>query len=226
MTSTDFDLSGKTALVTGGSRGIGYAAALCIAKAGAHVVALARTTGGLEELDNEILAATGQRATLVPLDITDYDALDRLGEALYQRFGKLDILVGNAAQLHPLSPLGHIKPKEFERTVGVNLIANWRLLRSMDPLLRAAPKALAIFMTDGIAHAPQAFWSGYAATKAGLEAMAKSYAAEVGHTNVRVELVDPGVTDTKLRRSVMPNADISNQPKENLLYPLLDKFFN
>lgn len=219
------DLSDKIALVTGASRGIGFAAALGLAKRGAHVVALARTTGGLQELDDAILKATGHNATLVPLDMIDYDALDRLGEALFKRYQKLDILVANAAHLHTLAPLGHIRPKEFERAIAVNLTANWRLIRALDPLLRAAPQALAIFITDKIAQQPEAFWSGYAASKAALEVLAKTYAAEVAHTNVRIEIIDPGVTDTKLRRTAAPGAPGDKQPDEKLLYPLLDAFF-
>lgn len=225
MTSLLFDLTGKLALITGASRGIGHASAVGLAKAGAHIVALARTTGGLQELDDEIFAATNRHATLVPVDMTDYDALDRLGEALHKRFGKLDILVANAANLHPLSPLGHIQPKDFERTMNVNVTANWRLLRSMDPLLQAAPRALAVFMTDSLTKNPQAFWSGYTASKAALEALAKTYAAEVEHKNIRVALVDPGPTDTKMRRQVMPSAQIDHKPSEDLLYPLLRDFF-
>jgi NAD(P)-dependent dehydrogenase (short-subunit alcohol dehydrogenase family) len=219
------DLSEKIALVTGASRGIGFASALGLAKRGAHVVALARTTGGLQELDDAILAATGRNATLVPLDITDYDALDRLGEALFKRFGKLDILLANAARLHELSPLGHIRPRDFENTIAVNLTANWRLIRAMDPLLRAAPKALAVFMTDRLAQEPEAFWGAYAASKAGLEALAKMYAAEAAHTKIRVEILDPGVTETKLRRAAVPGGSGEKKPDETLLYPLLDAFF-
>lgn len=219
------DLSGKIALVTGASRGIGAACALGLAKAGAHIVALARTTGGLTELDDRIFAETNKRATLVPLDITDYDALDRLGAALYERFKRLDILVANAAFLHPLSPLGHIRPKDFENALAVNLTANWRLIRAFDPLLRASPKALAIFMTDILAQKPQAFWGGYAASKSGLEALVKTYAAETEHTNIKVEIVDPGITDTKLRRQAFPGTGGEKQPNEKFLYPLLDAFF-
>ncbi len=219
------NLDNKIALVTGASRGIGFACALGLAKRGAHVVALARTTGGLQELDDQIFAATGNRATLVPLDITDYDALDRLGAALHERFRKLDILVGNAAQLHPLSPLGHIRPKDFEKTIAVNLTANWRLLRAMEPLLRAAPKALGIFMTDQMAKQPQTFWGGYAASKAGLEALVKSYVAEVEHKSIRIELLDPGITATKLRRDAFPGGSGEKEPDETLLYPLLDEVF-
>jgi NAD(P)-dependent dehydrogenase (short-subunit alcohol dehydrogenase family) len=218
-------LNGKIALVTGASRGIGFASALGLAKRGAHIIALARTTGGLQELDDQIFAETGNRSTLVPLDITDYDALDRMGEALFERFKKLDILVANAAKLHALSPLGHIRPKDFEATIATNLTANWRLIRALDPLLRASEKALAVFITDQISQKPEAFWGGYAASKAGLEALAKTYAAEVAHTNIEVKIVDPGITDTKLRRQAFPGSGGEKQPDQSLLFTLLDAFF-
>jgi NAD(P)-dependent dehydrogenase (short-subunit alcohol dehydrogenase family) len=218
-------LNGKIALVSGASRGIGFATSLGLAKRGAHIVALARTTGGLQELDDKIFSETGLRATLVPLSLTDYDALDRLGAALFERFGRLDIFVANAAQLHPLSPLGHIRPRDFENTISVNLTANWRLIRAFDPLLRLAPKALAVFMTDKLAKEPQAFWGGYAASKAALEVLAKTYAAEMEQTAVRVEIIDPGITATKLRRQAFPGGSGEKQPDEALLYPLLDAFF-
>jgi NAD(P)-dependent dehydrogenase (short-subunit alcohol dehydrogenase family) len=217
------DLSGKIALITGASRGIGFASALGLAKAGAHVVALARTTGGLTELDDKIFSETGNRATLVPADITDYDALDRLGAALYERFQRLDILVANAAFLHPLSPLGHITPQDFENTIAVNLTANWRLIRAMDPLLRAAPNALAIFVTDSITHEAQPFWGAYAASKAALEVLAKTYAAEVEHTKVHVEFYDPGPTQTKLRKQAFPGASKAKIPSPEAIYEFLKK---
>jgi NAD(P)-dependent dehydrogenase (short-subunit alcohol dehydrogenase family) len=215
------DLSGKIALVTGASRGIGFASALGLAKAGAHVVALARTTGGLQELDDQIFAETGRRATLAPADLTDYDAIDRLGEALFKRFGRLDILVANAAYLHPLSPLGHIAPKDFEKTLAVNVTANWRLIRAMDPLLRASSSGLVIFMTDSITNNSEPFWGAYAASKAALEALAKTYAAEVEHTNVQVRLFDPGPTQTKLRQQAFPGAETVKTPTTEAIYKVL-----
>src|ERR1700733_8148825 len=162
------DLTGRVGLVTGASRGIGRACALGLAKAGAHIVALARTASGLQELDDEIFALTAHNATLVPVDLTDYPAIDRLGAALFERFGRLDILIANAAILGPLSPLMHISPKDFERILAVNLTANWRLIRATDPLLRLAPKALAVFLTDAIASKVPPFWGAYAASKAAL----------------------------------------------------------
>ncbi len=202
-------LAGRIAVVTGATRGIGYATALALAKAGAHVVATGRTQGGLEELDDEIKAAGGS-ATLAPFDVTDYEAVDRLGAALYQRHGKLDILVGNAGALGQISPLGHIEPKDFEKTLAINLTANWRLIRSLDPLLRASDAGRAVFVTSGAAHKERAYWGLYAATKAGLEALARAYAAETRNiTQVRVMLVNPGPLATAMRKKAMPGEDQS-----------------
>lgn len=202
-------LAGRIAVVTGATRGIGYATALALAKAGAHVVATGRTQGGLEELDDEIRAAGGA-ATLAPFDVTDYEAIDRLGAALYQRHGKLDILVGNAGALGQISPLGHIEPKDFEKTLAINLTANWRLIRSLDPLLRASDAGRAVFVTSGAAHKERAYWGLYAATKAGLEALARAYAAETRNiTPVRVMLVNPGPLATAMRKKAMPGEDQS-----------------
>ena len=207
--------------MTGASRGIGYATALGLAKAGAHVVALARTTGGLQDLDDEIFKATNAHATLVPADITDYDALDRLGAALFERYGKLDILVANAGAIHALMPLGHLRPKDFDKIIATNLTANWRLLRAMDPLLRAAASASVFIISDEQAQKPGAFYSAYAASKAGLEALAKSYAAEISQKNISVQIIDPGPTDTALRRQVFPGGSGEKKPDENLLMPYL-----
>jgi NAD(P)-dependent dehydrogenase (short-subunit alcohol dehydrogenase family) len=202
-------LAGRVAVVTGASRGVGYAVALALARAGAHVVATGRTQGGLEELDDQI-RADGGSATLAPFDITDYDAIDRLGAALFQRFGKLDALVGNAGLLGALSPLGHIEPKDWERTLAVNLTANWRLIRSLDPLLRASDAGRAVFLTSGAPHKARAYWGLYAATKAGLEALARAYAAETkNHTPVRVMLANPGPLATAMRLRAMPGEDQS-----------------
>jgi NAD(P)-dependent dehydrogenase (short-subunit alcohol dehydrogenase family) len=216
-------LAGRIALVTGASRGIGRAVARAFAREAAHVVALARTTGALEELDDEIRAlgedATGRLAraerkiTIVPLDLLDFAGIDRLGAALYERHGRLDILLGAAAELGPLSPLAHVRPEDFERTLALDLTANYRLIRSLDPLLRAAEAARVIFATGGVpegAHA--AYWGVYAAAKAGLEAMARSYAAEVAHTKIRVHLADPGPVRTALRARAFPGEDASRLP--------------
>jgi NAD(P)-dependent dehydrogenase (short-subunit alcohol dehydrogenase family) len=174
-------LQDTVAVVTGASRGIGYALAKALAAEGAHVVAVARTVGGLEELDDEIREAGGS-ATLVPADLKDYPAIDRLGEAIFERWKRLDVLVGNAGVLGQLSPLGHIKPEVWDEAVAVNLTANWRLIRSLDPLLRQAPAGRAVFVTTGATNSLPAYWGAYSATKAALEALVKTYAAEITKT--------------------------------------------
>jgi len=200
-------LAGKIALVTGASRGIGAAVAERFAAEGAHLVLAARTTGGLEEIDDKIRASGGTAATLVPLDLRDVVKIDELAAAIYQRFGRLDILVGNAAEFGTFSPLGHIDPKLWGEIIDLNLTANWRLIRAMDPLLRAAEHGRAIFVTSGIARAPRAYWGPYAVSKAGLEALVKTYAAEIEKTRVRANLIGPGVVRTRLRARVFPGED-------------------
>ncbi|MCJ2012699.1 SDR family NAD(P)-dependent oxidoreductase [Methylobacterium sp. J-076] len=202
----DLPLDGRVAVVTGASRGIGRAAALALAEAGAHVVAVARTQGALEELDDEIRRIGGS-ATLVPLDLKDFDAIDRLGGAIHERWGKLDILVGNAGVLGVLMPLGHIDPKIWASTLDINVTANWRLIRSLDPLLRMSDAGRAIFVTSGAANACRAYWGPYAVTKAALEALVRTYAAETESTPVRAMLVSPGPLRTRMRRSAMPGED-------------------
>ncbi|MBV9552216.1 MAG: SDR family NAD(P)-dependent oxidoreductase [Alphaproteobacteria bacterium] len=204
-------LDGKIALVTGASRGIGAAVAERFAGEGAHVVLAARTVGGLEEIDDRIRAAGGA-ATLVPLDLRDFVKIDELAAALYERYGRLDILVGNAAEFGTFSPLGHIAPKEWGEVVDLNLTANWRLIRAMDPLLRAAPHGRAIFVTSGIVRAPRAYWGPYAATKAALEVLVKTYAAEIASTRVRANLIGPGAVRTRLRARVFPGEDPATLP--------------
>jgi len=199
-------LSGKIALVTGASRGIGRAVALELAKAGAHVVALARTVGGLEELDDQIQKIGGS-ATLVPLDIKDFDALDRLGASLHERFRKLDVLVGNAGQLGSLSPLGHIDPKTWDDVMAVNVTANWRLIRSLDPLLKASDAGRGVFISSGVARNVRAYWGLYAASKAALEVIVRAYAGELERTNVKVNLFNPGPIRTRMRAKAMPGED-------------------
>jgi NAD(P)-dependent dehydrogenase (short-subunit alcohol dehydrogenase family) len=199
-------LASRIALVTGASRGIGYATALALAKAGAHIVALARTVGGLEELDDAIQALGGS-TTLVPLDIKDFDSFDRLAASLHERYGRLDILVGNAGVLGPLSPLGHVEPKEWDEALTVNVTANFRLLRALDPLLRASDAGRVVFITSGVAATPRAYWGPYSITKAALDALARTYAAETAATNVRVNLFSPGPIRTRMRASAMPGED-------------------
>jgi NAD(P)-dependent dehydrogenase (short-subunit alcohol dehydrogenase family) len=197
-------LEGAVALVTGASRGIGRAVARRYAAEGAHVVAVARTTGALEELDDEIRADGGHPATLVPMDLADFAAIDRLGGALFERHGRLDVLVGNAGQLGTLSPTGHIDPQTWQQVMDINVTANWRLIRSMDVLLRQAPAGRAIFVTSGITGTTLPYWSAYAASKAALEALALTYAAELNKTDVRVNLLDPGVVRTAMRAKAFP----------------------
>src|ERR1700752_2403459 len=204
-------LAGRIALVTGASRGIGYAAGVALARAGAHVVAVARTVGGLEEVDDAVRAA-GSSATLVPLDLSDFDAIDRLGQSLYERFGRLDVLVGNAALLGTLSPLGHITPRDWNTVVNLNLTANWRLIRSLDPLLRASDGGRAIFVTDALARMPKAYWGVYAVTKAALESLVRVYADETAKTKIRVNLVDPGPLRTALRARAYPGEKPESAP--------------
>jgi NAD(P)-dependent dehydrogenase (short-subunit alcohol dehydrogenase family) len=196
-------LKDRTALVTGASRGLGAAAALAFAREGAHVIAVARTVGGLEALDDRIQQAGGS-ATLVPLDVTDGAGIDRLGGALYERFGKLDVLLGNAALLGTLSPIGHIDPAIFEQVMAVNVTANWRLIRSLDPLLQRSDAGRAIFVTSGISRRTVPYWSAYAASKAALDTMVGTYAAEVAHTAVRVNLYNPGPMRTGMRKDAFP----------------------
>ena len=199
-------LAGRVALVTGASRGIGAAVAKAYAKAGAHVVLTARNTSALEKLDDEIRAA-GCAATLIPLDLLDHEKIDTLGPALAQKFGRLDIFVGNAGMLGALSPLGHAKANEWDRVIDLNLNANFRLIRTLDPLLRASDAGRVIFVTSGAAEGFRAYWGAYAVSKAGLEALARSYKAETEKTNLRINLVDPGKVRTTMRAEAYPGED-------------------
>jgi NAD(P)-dependent dehydrogenase (short-subunit alcohol dehydrogenase family) len=196
----------RIALVTGASRGIGYATALALARAGAHVIAVARTVGGLEELDDAIRRIGGS-ATLVPLDLKDAPGIARLGAALNDRYHRLDVLVGNAGILGPLSPLNHVEQSAWDDVLAVNVTANWQLIRSMDPLLKLAPAGRAVFVTSGITAHPRAYWGPYTITKAALEALALTYAAETASTKVRVNLLNPGPTRTRMRAAAMPGED-------------------
>ena len=196
-------LQGRVALITGASRGLGAAVARTYAAAGAHVILLARTQGALEELDDQIQAAGG-RATLFPFDLGETRKISAIGPAIADKFGRLDILVGNAAQLGTLSPVAHSDPKIFEEVFRTNFFANYHLLRALDPLLRASDAGRALFITDACAHVKAPFWGAYAATKAALESMVMTYAAEVAHSPLCVNLIDPGVMGTEMRASAFP----------------------
>ncbi|MHC2016572.1 SDR family NAD(P)-dependent oxidoreductase [Methylobacterium sp. CM6247] len=199
-------LDGRIALVTGCSRGIGRAAALALAEAGAHIVAVARTQGALEELDDAIRQA-GSSATLVPLDLTDFDAIDRLGQSIYERWQKLDVVVGNAGILGNLTPLGHVTPKTWTQVMDINVTANWRLLRSVDPLLRRSDAGRAIFVTSGAAQKCKAYWGPYSVSKAALDALVRTYAAETETTPIKAMLLNPGPLRTSMRKAAMPGED-------------------
>lgn len=207
------DLNGKLALVTGASRGIGYHCAKGLAAQGAHVIAVARTVGGLEELDDEIQQAGGS-ATLVPLNLTDYDAVDRLGASIYERWGKLDILVGNAGMLGGLSPIEHLEPKTFDKVFALNVTANWRLMRSMSPLLRQSDGGRVVFMTADAAFQARPFWAVYSASQSALRALVETWAAECDKTPININLLNPGPMRTALRASAMPGED-----KESVAHP-------
>ncbi len=230
MGAADGRLSGRVALITGASRGIGAAVAEGFAAEGAHVVLVARTVGGLEEVDDRIRAAARARgvaepepATLVPMDLRDGDAIDRLGAALYDRFSRLDVLVGNAAILGPLSPVGHVKPVDWDAVIAVNLTANYRLIRAMDPLLRAAGAGRAIFVTSGAAHGDHAYWGPYAASKAALEQLVRTYDAEMHKLGVRAHILDPGVLRTAMRAQAFPGEDpLSLPPPESIVPRFLE----
>lgn len=200
-------LQGRVALVTGASRGIGRALAIALAREGAHVVALARGQGALEFLYDEIVGFGGQ-ATIVPLDVTEFDSLDRLGACIHERWKKLDILVGNAGMLGSLAPLPHVDPPQWSRLLDVNVTANWRLIRAMDVLLRASDAGRAVFVTSGAAQRIKPYWGPYSVTKAALNALARAYAAETQNTSqVKAMLANPGPLRTQMRAAAMPGED-------------------
>lgn len=213
-------LKGRVTLVTGASRGIGYAAAVALAEAGSDIIALARTQGGLEALDDAV-KAQGQTCTLVPMDLNQMDGIDRLGAIIHERWGKLDGLMANAGMLGEITPVPHLDPKIWDKLIAVNLTANYRLIRSLDPLLRASDAGRALFLTSGVASSRRAYWGAYAATKAGLEALVQCYAKETEVTNLKVNLLNPGATRTAMRAKAMPgeNPDVLPHPKE--LAPLI-----
>jgi NAD(P)-dependent dehydrogenase (short-subunit alcohol dehydrogenase family) len=205
------NLTGKVALVTGASRGIGYSTALELAKAGAHVVACARTVGGLEDLDDAIKAVGGS-ATLVPFDLADMNAIDALGASIFERWGKLDILVANAGVLGVISPIGHIEAKVFEKVMTINVTATWRLIRSVDPLLTRSEAGRAVILSSAAAHRCRPFWGAYSASKAAVEALARTWAGETQSTPLRVTSVDPGATRTAMRAQAVPGEDPETLP--------------
>ncbi len=221
MTDIAPDLTGKVALVTGASRGIGRGLALALARAGAHVLALARTSGGLEELDDEIKAAGG-KASLIPMDLADGDNIEKLAAALGERFGRIDILIGNAATLGELAPLTDIAPKVWIQTMDLNLTANWRLIRAFDPLLRKSEDARVIFLTSRVGgERARAYWGAYAVSKAALEMLAETYAEETRNSAIRVALIDPGAMRTAMRAEAMPGEDPNTLPPPDDLAPAL-----
>jgi NAD(P)-dependent dehydrogenase (short-subunit alcohol dehydrogenase family) len=216
---SNLPLKDRVALVTGASRGIGRAVALGLAQAGAHVVITSRSLAALETLDDEI-QAFGGHATLLQLDLKKGDRIDQVGPTLYQRWERLDILVANAGILGPLSPLGHTTEDGFLGTIDINLNANWRLIRTLDPLLKRSDAGRAVFVTSGASSGKYAYWGPYAASKAGLEALVKSWAAELENTNVRANLINPGATRTGMRAKAFPGEDPTTLPAPEDLVPL------
>jgi NAD(P)-dependent dehydrogenase (short-subunit alcohol dehydrogenase family) len=211
---------GRIVLVTGATRGLGRAVALALAEAGAHVVALARDRAALEALDDEI-RKTGGAATLTPLDLRDGAALDALGATIHQRWGRLDALFASGGILGPLTPLAHLDPGQFDEVMAVNLAANARLVRSLDPCLRQSPAGRVVFVSSGAARRIRAFWGGYAVSKAALEALALTYAAECEGTAIRVNILNPGPLRTLMRAQAMPGEDPASLPEPQAVAPLV-----
>jgi NAD(P)-dependent dehydrogenase (short-subunit alcohol dehydrogenase family) len=215
-------LAGRLALVTGATRGIGRAVALAFAREGAHLILAGRTAGALEEVDDEV-RALGASATLLTLNLGQGDKIDALGPVLFQRWGKLDILVGNAGVLGPLSPLPHITTEAWNEVLDINLTANWRLIRTLDPLLRRSEAGRAIFVTSGAASGRHAYWGPYAVSKAGLEALVKTYAAEIERSPVRANLINPGPMRTAMRAKAFPGEDPAQLKAPDEVTPLFVK---
>ena len=205
-------LENKIAVITGASRGIGAAVAKRYAAEGAQTCLIARSTKGLEEVDDAIRSKGGLAPVLIPLDLLEINRIDALGPSLLERFGKLDILVGNAAMLGELSPLTHQDPKNFDKVVNLNVTANYRLLRILDPLLRKSDAGRALFVTSGVTQASYPFWGPYAISKAALEMMINTYAAQIAQTNIKVNLIDPAVVRTDMRAAAMPGEDPETLP--------------
>ena len=211
-------LDGRIALITGASRGIGAAVAERFAAEGARLILAARTPGALEEVDDRVAAAAnGATATLVPVDLADHDRIDEMAGALAERFGRIDILVGNAAVLGGLAPLAHVEPERWAEAMNVNLTANWRLIRAFEPLLRQSRAGRAIFVTSGVTRGAFPYWGPYAASKAALEALVRTWAAELEKTAIRINILDPGVVRTRMRAEAMPGEDpMTLPPPESL----------
>jgi NAD(P)-dependent dehydrogenase (short-subunit alcohol dehydrogenase family) len=215
-------LAGRICLVTGASRGIGRAIALRYAREGADLILTARTVGALEELDDEIRAINGKTSLLVPMDLRNFDTIDQLGAGLYERYGKVDVLVGNAGILGQMSPLTHTEPKAWQEVIDVNLTANWRLIRSIDPLLRQSSAGRAIFVSSGVARDVRAYWGAYAVSKAALEMLVGIYAKEIQQSNVRANLIDPGRTRTRMRATAYPGEDpMTLRTPEEIMEPFV-----
>jgi NAD(P)-dependent dehydrogenase (short-subunit alcohol dehydrogenase family) len=214
-------LAGLIALVTGATRGIGRASALGLAEAGAHVIAVGRTQGALEELDDEIKARTGQNATLVPMDLAELDDIDTLAGVIGQRWGRLDILVHAAAQLGDMTPVSHLEPKVWDKVLQLNMTTPFRLIRALEPLLRQSKAARPIFVTSGVARTPRAFWSVYASSKAGMDALVGVWADELENTPIRPVLLSPGPMRTKMRAQAFPGEDPTALPDPSEIAPLV-----
>ena len=200
-------LQGRVALITGASRGIGRAVALRFAQEGAQLILCARTKGALEKLDDEILGLTGDNVTLAPIDLSDFDAIDHMAAAVFERFKRLDVLIGNAGLLTPLKPMPQVKPEEWDQVININLTANYRLLRSFDPLIRTSEAGRAIFVSSTVTQGTWPFWGAYAVSKAGLETMVKTYASENKKSNIKANILNPGPTRTTMRPIAYPGED-------------------
>jgi len=220
VSDTNPPLEGRVVLVTGASRGIGRATALELAKYGAHLVLVARTVGGLEETDDEVRRAGGT-ATLVPLDLTNFAGIDQLGATIFERWERLDGFLGNAGELGALTPLPHLDPKLWQKSIDVNVTANWRLLRSLDLLLRKSDAARVVFISSGAARNFRPYWGSYSIAKAALEALALTYAAECADTNIKVNLFNPGPIRTKMRAKAFPGENPMSLPSPQDVAPLI-----
>jgi NAD(P)-dependent dehydrogenase (short-subunit alcohol dehydrogenase family) len=221
LSPTALPLEDRIAVVTGATRGIGRASAYALAMAGAHVIAVGRTQGALEELDDEIRSAGRPAATLVPLDLTNGDGIDQLGLEIFQRHKRLDVLVHAAGMLGGLWPVAHVIPKQWDRVIATNLTATYRLIRSFEPLLRQSQAGRALFLTSGRAVRPKAFWGAYAATKAGTEALVRCWADEIEHTKVRAVLIDPNVMRTRMRAEAFPGEDPTTLTEPSEIGPMI-----